>query len=573
MDQSLIDAAREGNIDSLYELLHENPFVLENVDRVPFIDTPLHIAISAGKTSFAKEIANLKPSFAKKLNQDGFSPIHLASKMGDNGMMKELLKIGNELCLPKGREKRTPLHCAAMFGCIDIIHELVHNFPKSIVDLTVQKETALHLALKNKQPEAFRVLLDWVEDLDKRYIVNWKDNEGNTTIKNLLSIYDFNFLLRVILWVRCYVAPKFLELNIPKVEVNAVNAYHQTALDILLLRQSKYENLEMKEIQDILCRAKAVRGYDIITTPPVHTSSYHSQDLHNIPKPLRGWILQFGLEVVRDCQMEVRNALLVVAVLIATTTFQIGVNPPGGVWQDNSTKDNSTTITATMFDQPHTAGQAIMATNMWGWSFFTICNLTGFLISYAMIIFLTHGLPFRRVILVALQSMAITYMISLIIICPLNEDSVFLVFPLIGLGVIVLSLLYMGAILFHYSQSRNWRGLNAEIFRTKRLEHQDELQAIFTGTLATGDLQWAPAVGTRPQNLENASYSYTEQPTDDTLGDDEYVRSTHVPKDCGLEELVVGDNEQPGPQRRSEPSVGLRRPRNASRGASIDSQM
>ncbi|KAH1064353.1 hypothetical protein J1N35_029340 [Gossypium stocksii] len=43
-----------------------------------FIDTPLHIAAVSGKTAFAMEMMNLKPSLARELNQDGFSPIHLA---------------------------------------------------------------------------------------------------------------------------------------------------------------------------------------------------------------------------------------------------------------------------------------------------------------------------------------------------------------------------------------------------------------------------------------------------------------------------------------------------------------
>ncbi|KAF8389947.1 hypothetical protein HHK36_024467 [Tetracentron sinense] len=93
------------------------------------------------------------------------------------------------------------------------------------------------------------------------------------------------------------------------------------------------------------------------------------------------------------------------------------------------------------------------------------------------------------------------------------------------------------------------------------------------GTVLSCDLAGAPKEAHWPQNLANASHSCTEQPTDDTLGDDEYVRSTHVARDCNFEEPVVGDNEQPRPQRRSEPSVGSRRPRNASRGAAIDSQM
>ncbi|KAF8412866.1 hypothetical protein HHK36_000838 [Tetracentron sinense] len=151
MDQRLTDAP--------YVLLHEDPFILEKVDQVPFIDTPLHIAASVGKNIFAMEIANPKPSFAKKLNHDGLSPIHLTSTMVDSGMVKEFLIIGRELCLLKGREKRTPLHVAVIFGRIDVINQLINEFLKSLEELTVYKETddegntVLHYATSRALPQ------------------------------------------------------------------------------------------------------------------------------------------------------------------------------------------------------------------------------------------------------------------------------------------------------------------------------------------------------------------------------------------------------------------------------------
>ncbi|KAH6761355.1 hypothetical protein C2S51_018304 [Perilla frutescens var. frutescens] len=36
-----------------------------------------------------------------------------------------------------------------------------------------------------------------------------------------------------------------------------------------------------------------------------------------------------------------KSALMIVAILIATMAFQVGVNPPSGVWQDNSVKISS----------------------------------------------------------------------------------------------------------------------------------------------------------------------------------------------------------------------------------------
>ena len=40
----------------------------------------------------------------------------------------------------------------------------------------------------------------------------------------------------------------------------------------------------------------------------------------------------FKFKKGRDSPGETRSALLVVAALVATTSFQFGVNPPGGVW-------------------------------------------------------------------------------------------------------------------------------------------------------------------------------------------------------------------------------------------------
>ncbi|CAN6980523.1 unnamed protein product [Brassica rapa subsp. trilocularis] len=42
MDPRLQQAAKSGSIDELYALIDENPYILENIDAVPFINTPLH---------------------------------------------------------------------------------------------------------------------------------------------------------------------------------------------------------------------------------------------------------------------------------------------------------------------------------------------------------------------------------------------------------------------------------------------------------------------------------------------------------------------------------------------------
>jgi ankyrin repeat protein len=86
-------AAQEGNIDAFYNLIWEDVNLLEYIDGLPFVDTPLHIAASAGHISFAMEMMRLKPSFARKPNPDGFSPIHLALQNEEINMVHRLLQV------------------------------------------------------------------------------------------------------------------------------------------------------------------------------------------------------------------------------------------------------------------------------------------------------------------------------------------------------------------------------------------------------------------------------------------------------------------------------------------------
>ena len=49
----------------------------------------------------------------------------------------------------------------------------------------------------------------------------------------------------------------------------------------------------------------------------------------------KNWLTYFKYEEVRDTPRETRNILLIIFTLVAVVTFQAGVNPPGGVWQEN----------------------------------------------------------------------------------------------------------------------------------------------------------------------------------------------------------------------------------------------
>jgi len=54
-------AAEAGDINLLYTVIQDDPFILEMIDLIPFVETPLHIAASLGHLQFTSEIMKLKP--------------------------------------------------------------------------------------------------------------------------------------------------------------------------------------------------------------------------------------------------------------------------------------------------------------------------------------------------------------------------------------------------------------------------------------------------------------------------------------------------------------------------------
>ncbi|XP_013596150.1 PREDICTED: uncharacterized protein LOC106304283 isoform X2 [Brassica oleracea var. oleracea] len=328
--------AQDGDIEGLYELIAEYPNILEHFDNVSFCETPLHIAAEKGQTHFAMELMNLKPSLALKLNVSGFSPMHLALQNNHIRMVRGFLAMDSSLVSIKGRGRITPLHYVA--------------------------QLAVHVAVKSQQFMAFKVLLGWVRRVNREEILDWKDEDGNTVFHIAASMNQ----------------TEVMKLLRNTVNVKAKNLDGKTAMDILETDKSPI----FPKATTLLRSAKE----RLLFGPSMTLAGYLSRE----PSTIEGKNKLLGLNNLSKTKQgsrestDFRNAILVVAVLIVTATYQAGLSPPGGYWEDDSPNDG------------HTAGQMTMSFNLA--LFFYILNGVAFFSSLYVIMVLIIGLPMWMVL-------------------------------------------------------------------------------------------------------------------------------------------------------------------------------
>ncbi|KAF8038713.1 hypothetical protein BT93_B1302 [Corymbia citriodora subsp. variegata] len=169
---TLQEAIVADDVNELYSLIEQDANLLNHSSKGPFPNTPLHDAANMGKTKVAMEIATLKPSFARKLNQGGQSPMHLALQKKHYHITRSLMTLNPKLIRVRGRGGITPLHFVAgeigdneqeNVELLELLAEFLSTCKTSIEDLTYQCETAVHVAIRTGNTEAFKVLFEWLK--------------------------------------------------------------------------------------------------------------------------------------------------------------------------------------------------------------------------------------------------------------------------------------------------------------------------------------------------------------------------------------------------------------------------
>ncbi|XP_010458946.1 PREDICTED: ankyrin repeat-containing protein ITN1-like [Camelina sativa] len=315
MDPRLLHAAETGSINNFYDLIDDNPYILDNINAVPFVNTPLHVAAASGNIPFAMEMLNLKPSFARKLNTSGYSPLHLAVEKDHRQFITWLLWLDPGLARVKGREGITPFHLIVVKRAVNLVVDCLMFCPECIQDVSVNGHNALHLAVLNDRFEVLQILIGWIQRMSQRDaavtesdILNKKDLSSNTPLH--LAAYKEDHQAAKLLLERQLVKP------------NEVNGDGLTFLDIVR-NQEQSRDLDL-ELVVVKTGCKETASLPKLEKPSDHFKS-----------PVTFWThISIGLRRLRsDTSEEGRAVFLIICTLIITSTYQTALQPPGGVHQ------------------------------------------------------------------------------------------------------------------------------------------------------------------------------------------------------------------------------------------------
>ncbi|XP_052478493.1 uncharacterized protein LOC105775642 [Gossypium raimondii] len=115
------------------------------------------------------EMMKLKPSFARKLNQQYLSPLHLAVRKEHRRMVLRFLEIDKNLIRVKGKNGNTPLHIISEVGNRNgLLDRFLEICPQSIREVTIENRNALHIAVENDRLDVLQA--GWMAlDIAERY--------------------------------------------------------------------------------------------------------------------------------------------------------------------------------------------------------------------------------------------------------------------------------------------------------------------------------------------------------------------------------------------------------------------
>jgi hypothetical protein len=213
-------------------------------------------------------------------------------------------------------------------------------------------------------------------------------------------------------------AIKYL-ISVPKIkrEANAMNIIGYTPLDVLEACNICPTDFKCFEIQNILKEAGVKRSTDLNSSIPLAPIGTGVDGAQRAQSRFRRWWGCACLSLSKrwkhqgNWMEETRGTLMIVATVMATMAFQAGINPPGGVWQQNTS--NSIEGSNCTQDNICEAGKAVLSySDPDDYLWFLYFNTTSFFASLCVILLVIIGFPLRSKLFIWLLTSAMTISIA-----------------------------------------------------------------------------------------------------------------------------------------------------------------
>nr|XP_018675943.1 PREDICTED: uncharacterized protein LOC103970877 [Musa acuminata subsp. malaccensis] len=419
MDPRLEEAAYAGDLTLLRRLLQEDRLLLHRqaIAAAHLSDSPLHIAASLGHSDLVREILAVNPELAHGRNSEGLSALHLGAAQGHLSVVNELLQYAAaaNLCLATDNDGLMPAHTAALRGRLDVLTVLLDACPESARAVTSQGDSILHLTVKSNSFETVQFLLNRTDENDE--LLNSGDAKGNTVLHLAVA--------------RKQLQTVKLLLGRRGIEVNATNMRGDTVLDMLLDSPCQHGDLLLGDLIRAAggrTAAKEERKTQPKSSPSDARASATVASHRSRPN--------------RSERKEKYNnkpeALMVVATLIATITFQAGLTPPGGFKQKDDggpTPPNA----EVNFDGSSSEGEAVLKD---GLKLFLLFDMFALFASLSIILLLICCVPtqtkmmtgtLKWILWLAVFSTALAFSTAIMRIFPYQLDTVILLMSWLGI--------------------------------------------------------------------------------------------------------------------------------------------
>ncbi|KAF8412854.1 hypothetical protein HHK36_000826 [Tetracentron sinense] len=296
------------------------------------------------------------------------TPLHVASKVGHFDFVREMIRQKPEFAREMNKDGFRPMDIASANGYSEIVRELL-MVDKDLCRLKGRdRRTPLHYAAMKGRIEIIDELLSTCPDSAKDVTAR-----GETALHLAVKNNQFEAFQILVQWLEQHNMEELLNWGDQK---------GNTVLHLVASRHQ--QEVPMKPTE---------------------------QELQ--PESSKDWFKYFQFQVNRDSPSNTRSTLLVVAALIATVTFQAGVNPPSGFLnlkeetQSSSRSTNSTRVGPAV-GYGLAALSAVLGSQAES-SMFLFWNTLGLSASVSIIAYLTTRFPFQMELLISIISMMFTY--------------------------------------------------------------------------------------------------------------------------------------------------------------------